>query len=296
MCCISTGRQWQGHAVRQGPVVYVAGEGQGGLSRRFRAWEIGNRADLSKAPLFVALQPVQLTDSGSVASMIVAVEKIVTQAGPPALIVIDTLSRNLGCADENSPADMNLAIGAADRFRALWRCSVMFLHHSGHQDKSRGRGHSALRGALDSEFRMEKGEDGIVRLEASKIKDGESPEPMAFRVHAVDLGFKDDEGEPVTSAVLDRVEWEEKPDAAGSKAGRGKWQSVGMEALRSETEIHRRNLEADKRDPAEARVSIDAWRAACLRAGMPRQRFYDVKASLLELNFITEDFGNVAVR
>ena len=37
---VATGCQWHGEAVRQGGVLYFAGEGERGLSRRARAWEI----------------------------------------------------------------------------------------------------------------------------------------------------------------------------------------------------------------------------------------------------------------
>jgi len=36
-CCIATGTDFHGHKVRQGLVVYIAGEGQGGIARRLKA-------------------------------------------------------------------------------------------------------------------------------------------------------------------------------------------------------------------------------------------------------------------
>ncbi len=41
-CCVATGKDFKGMPVKQGPVVYIAGEGQNGLKRRFEARGIRN--------------------------------------------------------------------------------------------------------------------------------------------------------------------------------------------------------------------------------------------------------------
>ena len=46
-CCVATGTPWHGEKVIKGPVVYIAGEGHGGLARRFAAWAKSNQVDLS---------------------------------------------------------------------------------------------------------------------------------------------------------------------------------------------------------------------------------------------------------
>jgi hypothetical protein len=276
-------------------LIYVAGEGQNGITRRFWAWAIRNRVEIAKAPLFVALQPVRLIEQESVSEMIAAVERIVADVGAPALIVLDTLARNFGGGDENSPADMNAAISAADQFRCHWHSAVLFTHHFGHSDKSHGRGHSSLRGALDSEFRMEKDANSVVRLMATKTKDCEPPTPMSFQIRTVELGLQDAEGKAVTSAVLDEVPWEEKAETK-SNAGHGKWQTIALDELRCQIEAHRKNVEADGRDPAEARVSLETWGGACIKGGMPTKRFWDVKKGLLEKGLIVVEHEYVSLR
>jgi hypothetical protein len=37
-CHVATGRTWRGNRVKEGLVLYIAGEGRNGLSKRFRAW------------------------------------------------------------------------------------------------------------------------------------------------------------------------------------------------------------------------------------------------------------------
>jgi hypothetical protein len=36
--CIATGKDWHGHKTKQGAVIYIAGEGMNGISKRFKAW------------------------------------------------------------------------------------------------------------------------------------------------------------------------------------------------------------------------------------------------------------------
>src|SRR5699024_4965434 len=38
-CRVATGAPWRDYAVKAGTVAYIAGEGQHGLVRRFRAWQ-----------------------------------------------------------------------------------------------------------------------------------------------------------------------------------------------------------------------------------------------------------------
>ena len=175
--CIATGKDFHGHAVRQGPVVYIAGEGQRGIRKRFKAWELVHGIDLAGAPVFLAAQPADLVDERALQDLIAAVQQAASVVGEPCLIVFDTLARSFGSGDENSSQDMNTLIASSDRLRAVFGCAVLFVHHSGIADKGRGRGSSVLRGALDSEFRMDKDPEGVciiameVRELARELKD-----------------------------------------------------------------------------------------------------------------------------
>ena len=54
-CHIATGKDWDGHKVKQGAVLYVAGEGGFGVTQRVRAWElqhkVNNLDNLARLPV-----------------------------------------------------------------------------------------------------------------------------------------------------------------------------------------------------------------------------------------------------
>ena len=198
---IATGRDWHGAEAAQGTVVYLAGEGHGGLGRRFKAWADHHSADIKTAPLFTSKTAAALMDSSSAQSVIAAVDSIAEQHGPPGLIVVDTLARNLGPGDENSNQDVGRFIESLDQMRARYGATVLIVHHTGHMEKDRARGASCLRAAVDHEYQAAKLTDQAIKLTAHKMKEGEIPEPFYFNLQAVVVGESED-GAPITSACI----------------------------------------------------------------------------------------------
>ncbi len=200
-CCVAMGCDWHSKPVEQGAVFYIAGEGHNGLGRRFKAWEVHNDIDISNAPLYVARRPAQLYDRDSAMKVIEAVQKLAEDNKvTPKLIVVDTLARNFGGADENSTKDMNQFVYHVDELKDTWKATAMIVHHSGHAEKDRARGSIALKGALDQEFAVKKQSETIVSLVNTKMKDGEKPKDKNFEFITIDLP---NEGIiPITSAAL----------------------------------------------------------------------------------------------
>lgn len=281
-CCVASGTDWHDFGIKQGPVVYIAGEGHNGLKRRFKAWEIANGQSLDDAPLHVSTGPASLCDPESAQQVIDAVDE--TKASP-VLVVIDTLARNFGPGDENSTRDMAEFIAAADMIRNRHNCTVLLIHHTGHGDKTRARGAMALKGALDAEYRMEKDTAGVIRFEATKMKDAQPPEPLAFHLSTVELGITDDEGREVTSAVLDKTAYT-APKRASAGAG-GRNQKKAMEVLRRLLDENRLELEARDSD-AIPKVMTQDWKAACDAEGLDRRRFPEVFRALKDKGEIVE--------
>jgi phage/plasmid primase-like uncharacterized protein len=198
--CIATGTPFHGRAVKQGPVFIIAGEGHNGLTRRFVAWSTAMGVDITNAPLFVSDRPAQFLDESSALEVAAAVHTLAADYGAPLLIEIDTVARNFGNGDENSTKDMNQFIAAIDKLTAEFPgSSALLVHHTGHTEKQRARGSIALKGALNSEYRVEKNKD-IITFTCTKMKDGPEPAPISFELKSVEL----DEG--ASSAALVETE------------------------------------------------------------------------------------------
>ncbi len=292
-CCVANGKDFHGRAVKQGPVVFIAGEGQNGLKRRFSAWEIRHQVDLDQAPIFISTMPAGLCDAEQVDHVIDAVQLVADEYGNPVLVVLDTVARNFGPGDENSTKDMTAFINGADKIRQRFRSCILLVHHSGHADRSRGRGSMALKGGVDVEYRLEKDETGVVRVTHAKPpKDFDPPPPMAFRLNTVELPYTDDQGNPVTSAILDEIEYQ-PPETIQGKKGRGKWQTASIKILKELHEQHQKNLTARGYNPEDARVKLNDWRNACYDAGMSREAWRRIKDSLNENSDVFYEHGYV---
>lgn len=289
-CSVATGTPWYGLLVKQAAVVFIVGEGLPGIKKRFVAYRTRNQVSLDDAPLFISEGPAAMLDSASVDEVVAAVDGIAQQHGPPGLIVIDTVARSFGGGDENSTKDMNLFVQAVDRLRERYKAAVLLVHHSGHGDKSRGRGSMALRGALDFEYRLDRGDDDVIRMDCTKAKDFDRPAPMAFKLRSVELPLTDDDGLPVTSAVLDAVDCAPQALLYRTSAGCGKNQTKAIEVLKSFYAEQRANLEDDGRDPAGARVTVADWRAAC-KPNLDARQFRDAKRALEDIGMVLVENG-----
>lgn len=202
--CIASGRSFHGRAVKQGPVVYVAGEGQNGIKRRFRAWGIANGEDVDAIPIALSKSAAALSDPAAVAHVAAKLAEVAAVHGAITMIVVDTLARNFGGGDENDTRDMNRFVAALDRLRAPYPgCVVLIVHHTGHSDKQRARGAKSLHGALDAEYRVEKVAETMT-VTNTKMKEGPQPSPLHFRMKTVQVGMTKD-GKPISSLALEPI-------------------------------------------------------------------------------------------
>lgn len=200
---IATNQEWHGnHIAKQGPVLYIAGEGFEGISRRLFAWSIFHKMDLSRVQFFVSTTAAQFLDEKSAIEVENAVNDIYVKHGPPALVIVDTLNRNYGPGDENSGQDMTIFINKMFGLINIYGCTVLVVHHSGTVAKDRARGSCVLRGAADWEYGLKKDKDRII-LTSTKTKDYAPPASLTFNHKIIELeGWHDDDGEIMTSCVL----------------------------------------------------------------------------------------------
>lgn len=286
-CCIATGTPFDGRPVQQAPVIYIAGEGHNGLARRLKAWSVANGVDLEEAALYVSERAAALCDDDDAREVVDRVNEVAQGHGiSPGLVVIDTVARNFGPGDENSNTDMSQFVQVADSIRNGHKATVLLVHHTGHQEKSRARGATALKAALDAEYRIDRDKSEVVRLESTKMKDASEPKPLAFKAATVEIGCTDPEGSPITSVVLKRTEYTAPPK--GGQSGRGKWQKQALTLLDDLFDEARRERRDSGKDPEAARVSVEQWRRKMADNRIPQNRNPEVRRTL-------ENNGDVVV-
>ena len=221
---VATGCQWHGEAVRQGGVLYFAGEGEGGLYRRKRAWEIARGQSLKEAPIDQSSGVTDLTDKQCREEVLDRIREKAEQVSLK-LVVIDTLSRHFGGKDENQTSEMSQFVSALDNMRQEFGVTVLLVHHTGKDANKGPRGSNALRAALDNEILVTRKDHGPVVLTNTKMKDAEPFRPMAFQLVAVNLQddqgreLADDYGQPFTSCVLEPAEVPRQSPRAQPKKG-----------------------------------------------------------------------------
>lgn len=282
-CCIATGTPWHGHAVKQGAVFYIAGEGHNGLARRLKAWELGNKVSLSGAPLFKSHRAAQLYDTTDAAMVAQSIKTLVDSSGlEPSMIIIDTLARNMG-GDENSTQDMNGFIQNLDNYlRQSYKCCVMVVHHSGAMDKDRSRGSTALRGALDAEYKVQLDPGSkTITFESKKMKDAEMPQPMSFGITQVDLPINDKNGDPVKGAFLTAVDLSGFMEKVQKKRKLTTSQRLCLEAI---TLLQKSMLDAGNTEP----VTDDEWRKSARTHGCTDQNIKRVFDWLVKNGMVQE--------
>lgn len=199
---IATGQAWLGkHNVEQGSVVYIAGEGIGGMGRRIRAWKQFHGWE-GAANIYLLGGAPQLLQAGDVRELVDAIR---TLPEVPRLIIIDTLARSLVGGDENSAKDMGLAVAGAELIRMTFDCNVLLVHHSATGAK-KPRGSNSLPGALTTLVMVERDERERERVLVKVDKQKEAAElpEMYLRTHLVRLSDDPDDASLVLTTTTGR--------------------------------------------------------------------------------------------
>lgn len=269
--CIATGTPWNGRPTKSGVVIYVAGEGLGGIRRRLKALQVSTNIDITNAPLYVSSTGAELITPGSAAEVSDAVAAIAKEHGAPVLTIIDTLHRNMGPGDESNSGDIaQLLLNVDTSIRERFGCAVLIVHHAGHGDKTRARGSSSLRAAVDTEFKVTSAPGNTTEISCTKAKDAEAMEPLVFGIQQVDLPWLDEDGDPVTSVVL-----EPRGTVPLPKAGRklSAPQRIALKALERATEEHgdippKEVIDATNIGLGTHVVHVDQWRNVAYALGI----------------------------
>jgi phage/plasmid primase-like uncharacterized protein len=256
---------WAGHKVRQGNVVYLAGEGHHGLRGRVAAWKHHHKA--GKLAMWLSKDGCDLnTPTG----YLKVVEQVRMLKDRPSVIVVDTLHRFLS-GDENSAQDAKTMLDACNALMQEFNCSVILVHHTGVAEEAqhRARGSSAWRGALDIEISIVPGKEGVpMQIVQRKSKDAELAETIYVELQQVAIpGWRDEDDQQVTSAVIVQAEAPTAPKKeskldAHRKTFENAWWGTGAEIREGLPYISRSALKdklaADGRKPRTIENDLSA--------------------------------------
>ena len=180
-CSVASGFPFFGNSVKKGSVIYIAGEGRRGLRKRAYAWSQWNNMNWGSLSVLISERSVGILDTEDFYILKEEIDANIPKHGNPALIIVDTLNRNFGGGDENSNADMGHFIKALEFLQKNYDCNILIVHHSGHGEKARIRGASALTAAVDNEYSVHMKQERIV-FTCTKMKDDEPPDTMHFQL------------------------------------------------------------------------------------------------------------------
>jgi phage/plasmid primase-like uncharacterized protein len=211
---ICTGQAFGTLKVRRiGPVVYVCGEGQGGISRRIRAQirKLGGFGDNFR----VLFRGVDLNDSECMQTL--GAELALLQ---PVLVIFDTFAALNGGVDENCPSDVGKCLRGVRLCGQACGASTLIVHHSGKDANKGARGASNFYNDTDfvwalssTGVRLDKVVEATTHGPTGKMKDGE-PFSFYFKAVQVPIGIFNEDGAEDSSLVIEFCASEEVQAAA----------------------------------------------------------------------------------
>lgn len=171
---VAHGEQWMGHKVKQGPVLFIAGEGGALLFKRINA-------TLKRAELEWTQDIQIISDNVDAFSNEAEIEDLIALAEDmqPRLIVWDTISQHSGAATENNDEMKNVLRNMRRVARACGAANLIIAHPG--KDADRGvRGWSGQKNNIDALF-SQRCNDPYITLSCEKQKDAAHFEPVHLR-------------------------------------------------------------------------------------------------------------------
>lgn len=190
--CISTGEAFLGLDTKPADVFLVELEGRHGIAKRAKAIQTYFPNTQSDKKVLIGFGSVNLQTESLDNYLHDYFKKCKFH---PKLLIIDTLAMAMNGADENSSA-MTSAVMCLKSIARTCKTHVMVIHHSGKDPIKGARGHSSLKGAVDTEILIHDN-----KLSVTKQRDLPKISSIPFRLEIVDLevpeGFQ-----PMSSCVV----------------------------------------------------------------------------------------------
>lgn len=198
-CHVGSGLDWNGRKVKRGLVVYIAAEREKLVKRRMLAFR--KRYSVKDVAVAVIAGTPNLTlgliDANELICMI---DDLVAERGvQPVWIIIDTLSRTFGGADQHKAQDMAKFVMSVDRIIKATGAHVTAIHHTP-WGEDRAKGAIDLDGAVDASFIVTKGKKGHI-LRCDGANDGTEGHITTFSLESVTIGV-DEMGRETTAPIV----------------------------------------------------------------------------------------------
>lgn len=191
-------------AVQGHNVVYIAAEGESGYRQRLEAWIKHHKVKPDN--ITFVLDQVDLFNPDDLYEF-----SRIVEGYKPRMIIVDTFAMCSGHADENNSRDMATIVQASKAMSKNINCVIVIVHHT-NQEGRKERGSKILRNSCDTIIRVAM-EDDQVAVDCQKTKDSEPFKTFYLSPMVVQLGYKNNIGEDVSSVVLlpsDKVIREDK--------------------------------------------------------------------------------------
>ncbi|HJE71680.1 AAA family ATPase [Pseudomonas oryzihabitans] len=247
-----------------GKVVYVCGEGEGGIARRLRALaqELG---DIPAGRLFVVPGALRIDDPIHMADFGEQLKQL-----QPQIVMFDTFASLCGGTDENSPSEVGPVLRRIKETCRAAGASSLIVHHFG-KDADRGfRGASNFTNDVDYAFTVKRDGDNLrTCISSHKCKDGEPFKPVHVGMTPVMLkGLADQEGREVFSLMAVQAE---RSDSQPSSEGQPMW-ARALHVLQACFDGQKTMLEMGGKPFANPTVTWDDWSQAMADAGIKNGR------------------------
>lgn len=193
--CVAAGIPFNGLAVRQAGVYYAAVEDANGAAQRAEAWKEQRGGGLDH--FVVDNQPIPLWNSEQCFKLgqVLRDTWIRNMGVPLGLIVIDTLSTNMGGAElggvpfsENSNDQVAIILRNAETLARESGATVLIVAHSGKDTTKGTRGASAWRANVGFQLLLTRDKKpGHVTMYHDKAKNGSQLPPRTFKLDKIPL-------------------------------------------------------------------------------------------------------------
>lgn len=203
--CIARGVDFLGSQVKQGGVIYQAGEGGTGIWNRLKAYRkhFDVPAD-EDVPIVILPAKIDLfSREGDTAALIDEINAWkLTMSHPLRVVFIDTLATATIGADENSGKDMSVVLANIAEIEEKCGAHVCLVHHM-NADGKKLRGHTSIHANVDQVITVTKDETTNIRTaRLAKSKEGEDNVSLRFELASVKVGYSERRQKDVTSCVV----------------------------------------------------------------------------------------------